>query len=161
SRAPGAFAKSETTARAGSSPRRASSCSEWGRSSDRARLFAWVRLVVGGVKVSAGALLLGIVFGAAPALAAPKLEPPRRLDAAAVPYPTGAHGDASVELTLVVEADGTVADVRVERGEPPFAAAAELGVKHFRFAPATRDDLPIAARISALVEFHEPPPPAR
>jgi len=108
------------------------------------------------VKVWAGALFLGIVLGTGAVFAAPALVPPRRLDARTVPYPAGAHGDASVELTLVVGADGEVRDVRIVRGEPPFAAAAALGVEEFRFAPATRDELPIAARISAVVEFREP-----
>jgi hypothetical protein len=111
------------------------------------------------VKLSVGARFLGIVLCAARAIAAPKLEAPRRLDSALVPYPADGHGDASVELTLVVDASGEVRDVRVVRGERPFSSAAELGVKRFHFAPATRDDLPTAARITAVVEFHEPSTP--
>jgi hypothetical protein len=107
------------------------------------------------VKLSPGALLFVLLF-APRALATPELEPPRRLDSAAVPYPPDGHGDASVELTLVVGADGDVRDVHVVRGEPPFAEAAALGAKSFHFAPATRDGLPLATRITAVIEFHEP-----
>jgi hypothetical protein len=126
-------------------------------SSDQARAFGAPKVALEGVKLSPGALLLAFFF-ATRALAAPRIEPPRRLDTMNVPYPADGHGDASVELTLVVAADGHVRDVHVVRGEPPFAAAAELGVQDFRFAPATRDGLPLAARITAVIEFHEPAP---
>jgi hypothetical protein len=59
-------------------------------------------------------------------------------------------------LTLVVTSDGEVRDVHVVSGEPPFSEAAALGVESFHFAPATRDAMPITARITALVEFHDP-----
>jgi TonB family protein len=129
-------------------------------SSDQTRDFGTATVAVGDVNPSRGALLFALLF-APRALAQPHLEPPRRLDTAQVPYPADGHGNASVELTLVVDADGRVRDVQVVRGEPPFAPAAELGVKSFRFVPATRDGLPLAARITAVIEFHEPTVAAR
>ncbi len=86
------------------------------------------------------------------------LVPPRRTDSAPVPYPAGGNGDASVVLTLVVDAQGAVTDVHVTRGNPPFAAAAAAAVRAWRFEPAMRDDVPTAARITATVDFHGPAP---
>jgi TonB family protein len=79
-----------------------------------------------------------------------------------VPYPPAGNGDASVSLTLVVDAQGQVTSVQVTRGDAPFAEAAVAAVKTWRFEPATRDDVPIAARVTALVDFQAPAPaPAR
>ena len=94
---------------------------------------------------------------------APPIAPPQRLDAGDVPYPLQGRGDASVLLTLTVSATGEVIDVVVRQGSKPFATAAATGVRHWRFAPATRDEVPIAARILAKVTFHAPvevPPPS-
>ncbi len=104
-------------------------------------------------------LAAGLSLCADPALASPTLVPPRRTDTAPVPYPPDAHGDASVALTLVVDEGGAVADIRVTRGGPPFAEAAVAAVRTWHFEPATKDDVPTAARITALVEFHAPEPP--
>jgi TonB family protein len=111
---------------------------------------------------SLGAVVAGLVLCWPPrlALASPTLVPPRRTDTTPVPYPVDGRGDASVALTLVIDAQGAVTDVHVTRGEPPFADAAAAAVRVWRFQPATRDDVPIAARISATVAFHTPPPPA-
>jgi TonB family protein len=120
------------------------------------------------VKLPLGAALLGAVvaglvlcWAPTPALASPTLVPPRRTDATPVPYPADGHGDASVALTLVVDAQGVVTDVQVTRGEPPFAEAAAAAVRAWRFEPATRDEVPIPARISATVDFRAPPPAQR
>lgn len=85
--------------------------------------------------------------------------PPRRLDAAEVPYPAEGRGDASVVLVLTVDATGEVTDVVVREGSEPFASAAIAAVRRWTFAAATRNDEPIAARITANVAFHSPPPP--
>ena len=78
-----------------------------------------------------------------------------------VPYPPDGHGDASVLLTLVVDSRGAVTDVRATKGEAPFADAAAMSARAWRFEPATRDDVPIAARITAVVDFRAPEPVKR
>ncbi|MGA7119397.1 MAG: TonB family protein, partial [Polyangiaceae bacterium] len=83
---------------------------------------------------------LSIAIVPAAALSAPDIVPPRRLDAAPVPYPADGNGDASVDLVIVVDPVGAVTDVHVRRGTPPFSNAAVEAVKTWRFAPATRDD---------------------
>jgi hypothetical protein len=73
-----------------------------------------------------------------------------------VPYPDGAHGDALVELELVVGADGAVVSASVQSGEPPFSDAARRGAESFRFAPATRNGIAVRARIRVRLAFREP-----
>jgi TonB family protein len=111
------------------------------------------------VKLFWAAAAAGLLLRATPALASPTMVPPERTDAAAVPYPTNGHGDASVTLTLVIDSNGVVTDVRVTRGEYPFAEVAVAAVKAWRFKPAARDDVPMAARVTAVVDFHAPEPP--
>jgi TonB family protein len=110
------------------------------------------------VKLLLGAAVAGLLLGSAPALASPALVPPRRADATPVPYPPDGHGDASVVLTLVVDAQGSVTDVHVARGERPFAEVAATAVRAWRFEPATKDEVPTATRITATVDFHAPAP---
>ncbi|WP_437774965.1 TonB-dependent receptor domain-containing protein [Sorangium sp. So ce1097] len=87
------------------------------------------------------------------------LVPPAPLTPLAAGYPDGAHGDATVRLVLTVNADGTVRSAVAEEGPEPFASAA-VAATSFRFAPATRDGAPVAARIRVEVRFTEAPPPA-
>jgi TonB family protein len=108
-------------------------------------------------------LAVGLLLTLAPRAAAgapPGVVPPHRLDAAEVPYPPGGKGDATVVLVVVVDASGDVTSVTVREGSPPFVDAATAGVRSWRFAPATRDDVPVPARIVATVGFHAPPLPA-
>lgn len=89
--------------------------------------------------------------------------PPRLATAPEVPYPDGASGDATVLLTLTVNSDGSVRQAQATRGEEPFASAAVRAAQGFRFVPATRDGVPIAATIRFEVAFQAPvaaaPPP--
>src|SRR5689334_11075001 len=62
-------------------------------------------------------------------------------------YPDGAHGDATVVIELTVRRDGSVEKLEVVSGDEPFARAALVAAARFRFAPATRDGEPVAARI--------------
>src|SRR5579859_1171744 len=104
---------------------------------------------------------LASVLSLAPAPAhaqSAEVVPPRRLDATPVPYPPEGHGDASVTLVLVVDSAGEVKDALVREGAPPFSDAAVAAVKNWRFAAATRDGSPVAARIVAAVNFRAPPP---
>jgi TonB family protein len=84
---------------------------------------------------------------------------PVQLDASPVPYPEGATGEAVVVLELEIEKDGTVGRIAVREGAPPFADAARTAAEKWRFTPATRNGLPIRARVLARVHFQPPPPP--
>ncbi len=73
----------------------------------------------------------------------------------AVAYPDGAHGDAVVVLELVVGDTGHVVESRVLAGGEPFLHAARDAAKAFTFDPATRDGVPVGARIRIEVPFHD------
>ncbi|WP_437926559.1 TonB-dependent receptor [Sorangium sp. So ce291] len=88
------------------------------------------------------------------------LVPPSPITPLAAGYPDGAHGDATVRLVLTVNADGTVRSAVAEEGPEPFASAAVAAATSFRFAPATRNGAPVAARIRVEVRFIEAAPPA-
>jgi TonB family protein len=83
---------------------------------------------------------------------------PKALTPLAAAYPEGAEGDATVIVKLVVEKDGSVSDVSIVDGKEPFTAAALAWARVFRFAPATRDGVPIKAAIRAEVKFVAPVP---
>ena len=85
---------------------------------------------------------------------------PQLLDSRDAPYPEGAHGDAVVELSVLIGEDGRVAELRVRSGEPPFDAAAQNAVAGWRFTPAMRDNVPVRARVLIKVSFVEPRPAA-
>ncbi|WP_104986966.1 TonB-dependent receptor domain-containing protein [Sorangium cellulosum] len=87
------------------------------------------------------------------------LVPPTPLAPLGAPYPDGAHGDATVRLVLTVNADGTVRSAVAEHGPEPFASAAVAAATSFRFAPATRNGAPVAAKIRIEVHFVEAAPP--
>ena len=138
-----------------------------------------VRLGCGGVTVGRwlgpGAVVLAALVCAAPLRAAdeastkapvtdappttearrPNIAPPRARDTSSPPYPENAHGDSVVVLELVVERDGSVGEIRVVRGDDPFASAALAAAKLWRFDAARRDEQPIAARIRIEVRFTE------
>lgn len=62
-----------------------------------------------------------------------------------------------VELSFIVEADGTVGAVQVVSStRKSFADAAVAAVKKYRFKPATLNGQPIAARVVAPIEFNPP-----
>ncbi len=85
--------------------------------------------------------------------------PPVASSTPPVPYPEGAHGDASVIVTLVVAADGTVRDVTAAEANPPFSDAAVSAVRTFVYAPATRGGKPTSAKIKVEIVFREPAAP--
>jgi Gram-negative bacterial TonB protein C-terminal/TonB-dependent Receptor Plug Domain len=86
----------------------------------------------------------------------PEVVAPTQVAAEPVPYPDLAHGPAEVVLELVIAQDGSVADVSLRQGTEPFASAARIAVIRWQFTPATRDGIPIRARITAKVSFREP-----
>jgi hypothetical protein len=85
---------------------------------------------------------------------------PAPLGSLEVPYPENARGDATVELELVVGADGAVVSALVTSGDPPFAEAARVGAESFRFTPATKNGIAVRARIRLRIGFRAPAPPA-
>jgi len=96
-------------------------------------------------------------LAAAPARAQkPELVAPTQVAAEPVPYPEGAQGAAEVVLELVIAQDGSVDDVSVREGNEPFASAARIAVTRWQFRPATRNGIPIRARITAKISFREP-----
>jgi TonB family protein len=105
------------------------------------------------------AACVGCALGLAPTLAQaqkPEVVAPTQVAAEPVPYPEGAQGAAEVVLELVIAQDGSVTDVSVREGNEPFASAARIAVTRWQFRPATRDGIPIRARITAKVSFREP-----
>ena len=119
------------------------------------------------VAVAAAALFgLGATTRAAeaqappPAATGPILVPPSLLSDATIPYPDGAKGDAEIVLTLIVLPDGTVRSADPVAVNEPFSSAASRAALTWTFQPATRDGVPMVARIRFAVAFHEPPPPA-
>jgi TonB family protein len=93
--------------------------------------------------------------GDAPAVAAPVVVPPRAISDTDVAYPAGAAGNASVELELLIRATGEVGGASVLSGEPPFAEAAQTAALGWRFEPALRNGVPVAARIRFRVGFEQ------
>jgi len=80
-----------------------------------------------------------------------------------VPYPAGASGDSSVVLELTVEKDGSVSNATLVEGSEPFGEQARSVSRSWRFEPARRQGVPVAARVRARVEFrqeHAEPLPA-
>ncbi len=103
-----------------------------------------------------GALAIVCLAGHASAQNAAGIVAPVRLDDADATYPAGAHGEATVSLELEVAEDGTVSKAKLTEGAEPFASAALGAAKNIRFQPATRNGIPIRARILAKISFHEP-----
>jgi len=83
------------------------------------------------------------------------LTPPMVQSSTEVPYPVGGHGEASVELELVIDGEGRVSSAVVTAGDEPFAERARSAALEWRFTPAMRGTKPVAARIRARVNFHE------
>jgi TonB family protein len=77
-----------------------------------------------------------------------------------VPYPVGAVGDATVLLELEIDKQGRVWSAAVREGSEPFAEQARRAALEWRFSPALRSNVPVAARIRARVQFHQDAPDA-
>jgi TonB family protein len=77
-----------------------------------------------------------------------------------VPYPAGAQGNATVVLDVDIDKDGHVSNAVVTEGADPFADQARRAVLTWRFSPARRGLVPVAARIRAQVQFHQEEAPS-
>jgi hypothetical protein len=101
----------------------------------------------------------------ASAVAADAIVKPRLLDSVEASYPEGAHGDAQVELAVLIGEDGRVSEIDLRSGEEPFVSAARAAVQGWTFAPAMRDNVPVKSRVRLMVTFkaptapRQPPPP--
>ncbi len=73
-----------------------------------------------------------------------------------VEYPEGGQGEQAVVLELTIAKTGSVKDAIAVSGEPPFAERAAQAARGWTFAPATRSNQPIAAKIRFLVKFIPP-----
>lgn len=99
------------------------------------------------------------MLAASDADAAPVVVPPK---AENVPTPdvVAEGSDVTVELTLDLSARGTVDDARVvSPPNPRFDDAAIRAMRAATFSPATRDGVPVPARIRYALVFRAPPPP--
>ncbi len=85
-------------------------------------------------------------------------------------YPAGETGGATVVLRVIVGKDGGVEGATPISGAPAFIDAAVAAVKRWRFRPARRDGVAMAAAIRVQIVFTPPaaapvapppPPPAR
>jgi TonB-dependent receptor-like protein/TonB-like protein len=108
---------------------------------------------LGALALLGSASLAGRAAAAPPAtvsaVIAPRIDPPPQ-----VAYPEGASGDAEITLILTIEKDGKVRLAEVEAGGEPFATAAKQAAAAWRFQPATRDGIPVAAKIRFVATFH-------
>ncbi len=95
--------------------------------------------------------------------AAPRLTPPRLLEAPEVTLPEGAEpvpDDTAVDLLITIAADGTVQDARVvEPVREDIDALVLEATQSMRFEPATRDGQPIPARVRFRYRITPPAPP--
>jgi protein TonB len=74
------------------------------------------------------------------------------------PFTLPTHGvEGSVMLRVVVLAGGSVGEVSVESStNAEFEPSAVEAVRHWKFEPALRDNVPVACRIRVPVEFNKP-----
>ncbi len=84
--------------------------------------------------------------------------PPKLVAEPVVPYPEGASGDARIVLLIVVNPQGGVDEATPETVNEPFSSSAAAAAREFRFTPATRDGVPIQAKIRFEIVFREPLP---
>ena len=94
----------------------------------------------------------------APAPAVPDIVPPVAIQAGSVPYPEGGTGDAVVIVEITVDTTGQVKQSKIVEGAEPFTVAVLAEAPKWTFAPARREDVPMAARIRMRVEFRAPKP---
>ncbi len=104
----------------------------------------------------ASALCVPCAWAQAQAETESQVRPPLLLGRPDVPYPEQATGDARVVLELLVEADGSVSEVKLAQGEEPFASVAKAAAERWVFVPAISHGHPRRARIRLEVRFVAP-----
>ncbi|MGA7966236.1 MAG: energy transducer TonB [Gammaproteobacteria bacterium] len=106
---------------------------------------------------------------AIPTQATPKRQPvhvvrrvgPRPLQLSAPHYPVNAlanHREGTVTVAFTIQPDGSTADIRIVKSEPPgvFDNAARAAVRRWLFQPATADGTPVASKVRQTLIFHPP-----
>jgi hypothetical protein len=81
--------------------------------------------------------------------------PPRVVVGKEPVYPTGASGDVTVTLIVVVDASGKVASAAPLEVHEPFSSLAVSTVSGWQFEPARRENRAVAARIRVEVVFRK------
>jgi TonB family protein len=103
---------------------------------------------------------IAVLTFAAPLLAQ-EVTPPSLIESPEVTLPEGAEPiaeDASVLLALTIDAEGNVSDASIVEGVREDVDALVLeAARTMRFAPATRDDQPVPARIRFRFRVTAPP----
>jgi len=87
----------------------------------------------------------------------PGVSPPRVTKQVSPNYKTarGVRLEGSVTVGLVVSSHGVPRDVRVIKGiDKDVDQSAVDAVRQWQFAPARKDDKPIAVRVSLEIDFH-------
>jgi len=87
----------------------------------------------------------------------PGVSPPRVTKQVSPNYKTarGVWLEGSVTVGLIVSSHGVPRDVRVIKGiDKDVDQSAVEAVRQWHFAPARKDDKPIAVRVSLEIEFH-------
>ena len=92
---------------------------------------------------------------------APRLEPPRLIEAPEVALPDGAEplpDGSAVGLRVTIDATGAVTDASVEDGVRADVDALVLeAARRMRFSPATRDGAPVSATVRFRYAVSSPP----
>jgi protein TonB len=87
----------------------------------------------------------------------PGVSPPRVTKQVSPNYKTarGVRLEGSVTVSLIVSSQGVPREVRVIKGiDKDVDQSAADAVRQWRFAPARKDDKPVAVRVSLEIEFH-------
>lgn len=87
--------------------------------------------------------------------------PPAPLSLVPAAYPGQSLFGGEVVLDALVDANGTLADIKVVRGESPFLEKALVAVRTWIFLPARLDDHVIESRIGIAFQFPQPYVPPR
>ena len=86
------------------------------------------------------------------------IRPPKELHRPSLQYPRASQEDGdegTVTLRFIVQADGSVSDIRIARssGHPRLDAAAQRNLRQAKFQPATCHGKPIAMRVHYSFKF--------
>lgn len=84
------------------------------------------------------------------------ITPPKVITKIDPVYPEGEQADARVIVSITVNPDGKIREVRVLQGEEPFASRARDCVRRWTFSPGLRGTQPIATIVRAEVQFDAP-----